>query len=455
MNLELNEFQTRLLSVPEEIDVFVGGGRGGGKSYGLALLALRHCEQYGPKARVLYVRKTYAGLRDFELLTRDLFGAIYGAAGRYNASEHIWRLPNDGYIELGQLETHGDYAKYQGRSFTLLLVDEAGQFQTPDLLDLMRSNLRGPSNVPIRVVIAANPGGPGHVHLAKRYVFRSGPWKPFHEERSKRTWVYAPSTFDGNQFLDRKQYREQLESACPHDPELLRAWIEGDWSVARGAYFASVLDEHRNAVDPWPSIPQTHGEAWKTYLAHDFGSSAPSVTYVICKSPGGDAFGKFYPRDSLILVDELSTAKPDRPNDGLGWTVPILAEEIVAMCKRWNVKPAGVADDAIFARTGSGAGSISDEFTRSGVRFFPAKKADRISGWQLMRRMLADAGKPDVPGLYVSRACTFFWETVPYLARDVKRVEDVDSSGPDHAADAARYGCLREDRAAVLMPLWY
>jgi hypothetical protein len=93
---------------------------------------------------------------------------------------------------------------------------------------------------------------------------------------------------------------------------------EGDWTVARGAYFASVLDEHRNAIDPWPSISEMHGESWPTYVAHDFGSSAPSVTYVVCKSPGGEAFGKFYPRDSLILVDELSTAKPDRPQRGLG-----------------------------------------------------------------------------------------------------------------------------------------
>ncbi len=52
--------------------------------------------------------------------------------------------------------------------------------------------------------------------------------------------------------------------------------------------------------------------------------------------------------------------------------------------------------------------------------------------------LLADAGKPDQPGLYISRNCSYFWETVPYLGRDPKRVEDVDSSGPDHAADAVR-----------------
>jgi hypothetical protein len=57
-----------------------------------------------------------------------------------------------------------------------------------------------------------------------------------------------------------------------------------------------------------------------------------------------------------------------------------------------------------------------------------------------MKRMLADAGKLDRPGLYVSREATYFWATVPYLARDQKRVEDVDTTGPDHAADACRYG---------------
>lgn len=464
--------------MPEELDVFLGGGRGGGKSYTLALLALRHAEQYAERARILYIRRTYKGLADFELLTRELFGKVYGQGARYNGAEHVWRFPNGAYMELGQLESHADYFKFQGRGFTLCQTDETGQFPTPDLLDILRSNLRGPKDVPIRMVIAANPGGPGHSWLAKRYVFNTAPWKPFLESKSRRTWCYAPSTFVGNQFIDRDQYRDQLESSCPDDRELLRAWIEGDWTVNRGAYFASVLDESRNAVDPWERIPgvarrriaasdaskaspeswgsfvddefgKTPASArtsdWETYLAHDFGSSAPSVTYVVVKSPGGKGpDGKFYPRDSLILVDELSTAKPDRPNEGLGWTVPILAEEILAMCKRWNIHPEGVADDAIFAKAGHGSGSIADEFMHAGVRFSPAKKSDRITGWNIMRRMLADAGKPDKPGLYISRSCTYFWETVPYLGRDLKRVEDVDSSGPDHAADAVRYGCLRQ-----------
>lgn len=70
-----------------------------------------------------------------------------------------------------------------------------------------------------------------------------------------------------------------------------------------------------------------------------------------------------------------------------------------------------------------------------------------------MRRLLADAGKVDVPGLYISRGCTYFWETVPYLGRDAKRVEDVGSQGADHSADAVRYGCLRRRSECNIMPL--
>jgi hypothetical protein len=54
--------QACVLPVPEEFDVFFGGGRGSAKSYALALLTLRHVEQYKAKVRCLYLRRTQ-GLR--------------------------------------------------------------------------------------------------------------------------------------------------------------------------------------------------------------------------------------------------------------------------------------------------------------------------------------------------------------------------------------------------------
>ena len=163
--------------------------------------------------------------------------------------------------------------------------------------------------------------------------------------------------------------------------------------------------------------------------------------------------GLFYSRGSLVLVDELATNEPASLEKGMGYTVPVLSEHIKDLCEKWKVRPEGVADDAIFAQGGHSRDSISDEFRAAGVNFIPAKKSDRITGWNVMRRLLQDAGKPDVPGLYIARHCEYFWSTVPYLGRDPKRVEDLDSRGPDHSADAVRYGCLRQSQEVQKMKL--
>ncbi|MDQ2696443.1 MAG: phage terminase large subunit [Pseudomonadota bacterium] len=436
----LTPFQQQLLLVPQEYDVALLGGRGGGKSYAMAILALRHAELYRSATRILFVRQTYRGLGDFEQITRDIFTQAYGVAARFNAAEHTWKLPGGAYFELGQLEGVADYPKYQGRSFNMLLIDEAGQYPTPDLLDRLRSNLRGPQGIPVRCILAGNPGDAGHGWLSGRFAFKAAPWMPFFEPKSGREWVFCPSTYRDNDQIDRDTYRAQLEASCPNDRELLKAWTEGDWSIVRGAYFATVLDEARNAIDPWPTSGWRERREWRFFLAHDFGVSAPSVTYVVGISPGAQgADGRWYPRDSVVLLDELATCEPDSLTRGLGWTIPRLAEEICALAKRWKMPASGVADDACFAKGGHAAGSIAEEFRAHKVYWRAARKASRQTGWEKMRRLLADAGKPDVPGLFVSRNCTYWWASVPYLGRDPKRADDVDSRQADHAADATRY----------------
>ncbi len=431
-------YQARVLSVPETVDLFLGGGRGGGKSHCKALLILRHVEQYREKARVLYVRRTYKGLADFELVLRSLFSAAYGSAASYNSTEHVFRLPY-GYVELAQVDTPGAYDKVQGRSFTLIMVDELTQWADPLAVDMLRSNLRGPKDVPLRTVCAGNPGGAGHHWVASRYVLPGRAWVPFATEAGGLC-AHAPSTYLDNPHLDSDDYRRQLRAACAGDEELFRAWTEGDWSVARGAFFAGCLSPERCAVDPWSEAPG----GWEAFIAHDFGTASPSATYVMARSPGAvGPDGRYYPRGSVVALDELATARPNRPSEGLGWTVPRLAEAIKEMCARWGVAPDGAADDAIFARArGYAAATIADEFSQQGVSFSPCGKGTRKAGWQRMRTMLSQAGSPDLPGLYISRLCTYAWETLPTIPRDPRDLEDLDSDAPDHGADAIRYGLV-------------
>ena len=446
--LELSEFQKRALCLPESYDLFLGGGRGSAKSWTLAWLALRHVEVYGAQARILYLRRTYAALSDFELTLREVFGKLIDGA-RYNQSSHVWRFPNSAVLELGQLENWSDYSKYQGRSFTLLLIDEVGEYPDPRLIDLVRSNLRSAVRVPLRVVLAANPGGPGHAWLVKRYInTKAEPWTPFTERDTNRTTIYAPSTYKDNPFIDQAAYESQLRAAASHDPELLKAWLSGDFNIVRGAFFEGVLDEERNMLKAWPYDFDKNG--FKLSLAYDHGSSAPAVCYLTAESEGTHGpDGRYYPKASIILLDELATNVPGQINEGLRWNVPQIAESIIALCKKYRTRPRGVADDAIFSFGGSKAGSIAHEFRINGVFFTRSHKGGRLHGWERMRIMLSNAGKSDLPGLYITRNCEYFWNTLPSLPRDPKNPDDLDSRAPDHAADAARYRITANQQRAT------
>lgn len=440
--IEPSAFQSAVLSIPEPFDVALTGGRGGGKTYGLLLLILRHVEAYQHNARVLVIRRNFPDLRDFEAEGRYLFGTAYGTALRYNSQQHLFNFPNGATVALDQFEGPADFIKFQGKSFSLIAVEEAGQFPDPAPLDLLRSSLRSKASVPCRMVLSANPGGSGHGWINQRHVAGICPWQPYTEPKAGRTFVTAPSILTDNPHLG-SDYAQQIEAATATDPELQKAWLHGDWNIARGAFFGQVFDTRRNVIAPWRRIPPDPD--WCYFIAGDHGSAAPAVFYLCARSPGAEGGdGYWYPSGSIVLVDEVAFVERDMLNKGLGLTVPTMAGEVVAQCKRWAMRPQGCLDDACFAMHGSQSGTLADEYRKSGLIVHRVNKGDRISGWEVMRRMMADAGQPDVPGLYISEWCSYWLRTVPYLDRSNKRPEDVDTTGADHAADACRYALMYE-----------
>jgi len=461
-DIQLNDFQQRVCAVPENWNLALTGGRGGGKSYAIAILILRHIVRFGDRSRVLFVRQTHQGCEDFVLILRELFARIWGAAVTYNANSGIWRgFPNGGYLEINQLSSYAEYAKFQGRSFTMIACDEATNWPNEELLNLLRSNLRGAAEVPKRMILAANPGGIGHTAVYRRHVLKAVPGRPY--ELDGETWVTCPSTFEGNIFIDREKYRRDLVAATGHDKELARAFIDGDWDVVRGgSFFAGCMDEKRVMFSRWRKPDGVTAREWlrpkavavgdgirlempdieqpfRFYLSMDWGFSAPCVVFLCARSNGAEVEGKYYPRGSVLLLDCFDTALVDRLHVGAEMPVSDVAAKVRAMCQRWGVSPAGVADDAAGIRNQDGV-SVVDSFADEGVYFREAGKGSRIGGWTRMREMLNDAGKPDKPGLYVSDLCTGFWQTVPFLSRSMRHVEDLE--GNDHWADAARYAVI-------------
>lgn len=462
--IELSPFQQRACAVPEEWSIALTGGRGGGKSWAMAILILRHIVRYGDRARVLFVRQTHQGCEDFVLILRELFMKIWGPGVRYNANDGIWRgFPGGGYVEINQLSSYAEYGKFQGRSYTMICADEIGQFATEELINLLRSNLRGPVEIAKRMVVASNPAGIGHSWVYRRFVLRATPWHPY--ELVGETWVTCPSTFEGNIFIDRDKYMRDLTAACSHDKELARAFISGDWDVVRGgAFFAGCLDEKRVMFPAWKlqdresvrrflkpkaypcgddiSLAEPDLEPWRFWLAMDWGFAAPCIVYLCGRSPGQTIEGRFYPRGSILLLDEVSTARPDQLHNGSEMPVADVAILIKRMCARFGVEPYGVADDAVGIRNQDGV-SVADSFSDNGIQIREAGKGSRVGGWQHMRELLNDAGKVDRKGLYVADSCRYFWATVPFLSRSMRNPEDCDGA-LDHGADAARYGCIQK-----------
>jgi hypothetical protein len=432
--LRPTRYQDRILRVPETYNLFLGGGRGGGKSHGAGWLVLRHLVTYAAKAKVLVVRQTHKSNSDFEDLIESLLIHSYGAGRvRRNRQDHVIEVQDSGSVEFGQIEAQS-YPRYQGREFSLLVADEVGTFTTMKWVDRLRSNLRVPG-VPPRVVLLSNPGGPLHSVLHKRYVSGRVPWRPFAADDGDQ-WVSCPSVYTDNPHLDHERYRRQIAASVGNDRALAEAWLKGSWDSISGAFFSDVL-----SPDLWFDDDDWRptGPGWSTSVALDWGWSAPSVALLAARAGASGLVGpsgRVIPVGSYVVIDELATADPTDPNTGLQWPPQMLAEEILSRCKRWGVRPMGVGDDA----RGLESSTLLDQLRGHGLSLVRPTK-DRISGWVKLKSLMAAVrdDDPDQPWVLISTRARYLAETLPIVARNELRPEDLNSTGPDHGADALRY----------------
>lgn len=182
--------------------MFLGGGRGGGKSFSLMLLILRHVQQYGPRARVLVTRRRLKSLLQFAEELRGLLRSAFGPGVSYNMNDNVFRLPNGAAIFMTHCESVSALQDtIQGHTYSLVIVDEAGEGPPLEVIDQLGLSLRAPG-VPLRVILAGNPGGANHSALSERYVAARDPWAIF--EFAGQGWAYAPSTVDSNRTCRRR-----------------------------------------------------------------------------------------------------------------------------------------------------------------------------------------------------------------------------------------------------------
>jgi hypothetical protein len=358
-------------------------------------------------------------------------------SGRRGAAT-IARLPGGGRLRLRPLANTDDASKYQGQGISFAVIEESGLYASPDPIDRIFGALRSAHGVPVQLVLTANPGGPGQAWLRSRYVdpFPLGN-RVFRRKLSDGTLghqcVYIPSKITDNRILLQNDpgYIGRLK-LCG-SPELVRAWLEGDWSACEGAYFPEFSVE-RHVIPP-QELPRH----WLRFSAFDWGSARPFCWLSFAVS---DGTVPGIPSGALVVTREWYGSN-GQPNVGLRMTAEAVADGILERQREDAGNPICVADPSMFAE--DGGPSLAEKFQRRGLALLPADntrigKFGAASGWDSIRTRLI--GEDDRPMLLLFSTCTNLIRTFPLMVHDPAGSEDLDSSGEDHAMDSLRYGCL-------------
>ena len=441
---QLSAMQTAVLGIPHEYNIALLGGRGGGKSVAALMLALQHIQTYGEEANVLVVRRTLRALSEFEDEMLAIVANATGGNYSYNKVEKILRVAG-ATVTLAAIEDRRSYDKLQGKSFTMLIVEEVTQFAGERLLRMIRSNLRAREGIPTRVVYCGNPGGPLHGLIHKRHILNRQPYVPYSielEDGDAELWVTVPSTLHDNPFIAHDAYIRRLREACHGNPGLLQQWLEGAWDSGAGLLFTFDYDVH---VLPRPNRFVVDYDMWRARVGIDWGLSSPSVSLLGLRANRPLDLGRgVVPKGSLWVVQEVTDAVMDDEMDlstSREWPPSRLGERIVNRAADMGVqRPTGVVDSA----RGLRGEDLADEMREEGFwQLTRPRKGSRAEGWALINSMLTAAADRDPirPHLYIDPCFAYLLATLPSAVRDESDPDDWHDtpSCPDHAGDALRY----------------
>lgn len=430
--------QTALLACPT-FEVFFGGARGGGKTDGMLGEWVNHQDLAGKDASGLMVRRTLKQLEDTIKRSKQLYAPLNA---KWHEQDKKWTFPNGSEIKFRYLERDEDADNYQGHSYSRVYVEEIGTFPRPEPIFKLMATIRSGSGVTCGFRATGNPGGPGHQWVRARYIdpAPSG-WRihedtfrdPFTGNTISRERVFIPSKVTDNKYLG-TDYIANLQMVGSKN--LVRAWLEGDWSVIEGAFFPE-FSEARHVVPPF-RVP----DDWLRFRSMDWGSASPfSIGWWAVASedyPLGNS--RVIPRGALVRYREWYGAS--RPNVGLKLTAEEVADGIRLREASDPHITYGVLDPSAFQV--DGGPSIGERMAKRGVYFrgadnkrIAAKGA--LGGWDVLRARL----KGDEHSMiFFFDTCVDAIRTLPALQHDPDKMEDVDTEGEDHAPDEIRYACM-------------
>ena len=418
-------------------EIFYGGARGGGKTFAALLKFVFHARKYGKDASGIFFRRQ---LPQLEAAIDEAKGLYFPLGCEWKEQAKTFVFPNGAKLKFRPLERDSDAEKYQGHQYTYIAFEELTNYPDPRPVDKLRATMRSAAGVPCQLVATGNPGGPGHQWVKARYIDPAPDGFEILRDEQGQERVFIPAKVRDNLILlqNDPSYVSRLRQAG--SKELVKAWLDGDWSVIEGAFFDEFSTE-QHVLAPFP-IPVE----WAKFRSMDWGSAAPSsigwwaVVQDDYEVPVGDTT-RILPRGALVRYREWYTATA--PNKGMKLTAEEVAAGIHERTRSDEKIAYSVLDPAAFAN--DGGPSIAERMAAKGVWF---KRADNkrvgtagaMGGWDQLRARLR--GENGVPMIYFFSTCRDTIRTLPALQHDEAKPEDVDTEQEDHAADEVRYACM-------------
>lgn len=344
--------------------IFFGGARGGGKSHGAMVGAIRAAKA-NPGLVSVIIRSTYQELVDnfiskIEILfPPEIFGYTYHQTYRE------LRFKNGSKILFRSCDDEKKVKKIQGIEYQLIIIDEAPNLQW-SIIDritgsLRRSKSRCKDFIPT-LVMTGNPGGISDYDFKIRYIKPDYSLWTESELRRKDKMIFISSNVYDNEHLG-EEYVETLMSIS--DPNLRKAWLEGNWDIFEGQFFTS-WNEKVHVVEPFP-IPKN----WFRFAGFDLGYTEkhPSVWV---------EFAYDQDTNTIYGVNEYS---------GYGGVEANIREIKRILDGREVVT---FADPSIWnssTKKTDGESSPGMMFSSAGLAFIPAIN-DRVNGWRNLKEWL-------------------------------------------------------------------
>lgn len=390
-------------------ELFYGGAAGGGKSDFLLVDALGQVKKKSYKAALF--RRKYTELeKSLILRSHDLYPS---QGGRYNEQKHRWTFPSGAIIDFAHMDSQSDVYDYQSAQYAYLGFDEATHF-TEFQIEYMKSRCRcADGSVKKYIRYGSNPGNRGHAYFKGRFIQNKEPYQLYHDDKTGLSMQFIPSKVYDNIVLmsGDPDYVHRLEGLPEDQKKML---LFGDWDVFEGQYFSEWLHEI-HVVTPF-EIPSS----WRRFRTTDHGRTKPTACLWGAVDHDGNIW--WYREYYMAGVDaDINAAEIAR----------LSGEEKYAF---------SLLDSACFAKTGAGE-TIAEIYERNGVKSIPWPK-NRMAGWSLFHEYLRHVDPvtkhKHPPKMRFFSNCLNAVRTIPTLIHDELNVEDLDSDGEDHAADAVR-----------------